>query len=123
MTFHHDKITKIYMWTMGSFSSASWQKVGFLCLFTVIGVAMMFVYSGKLNIMMMGEEEAKCLGIDTDKTRRFLIVVASLLVAAAVSVSGVIGFVGLIVPHCVRLICGSDNRKFMPYAFLSEQYF
>lgn len=117
MTFHHDKITKIYMWTMGSFSSASWQKVGFLCLFTVIGVAMMFVYSGKLNIMMMGEDEAKCLGIDTDKTRRFLIVVASLLVAAAVSVSGVIGFVGLIVPHCVRLICGSDNRKLMPYAF------
>lgn len=117
MTFNHDQIVKVYMWTMGSFSSATWEKVGFLAFFALLGTVILIGYSGKLNVMMMGEEDAKCLGIDTDRTRRILIVTASLLVAAAVSVSGVIGFVGLIVPHCVRMVSGSDNRKLMPYVF------
>lgn len=117
MTFNNDKIVKVYMWTMGSFSSATWEKVSFLSFFVCIGTAILIGFARKLNVLMMGEEDAKCLGINTEKTRRVIIVVASLLVAATVSVSGVIGFVGLIVPHCVRMISGSDNRRLMPYAF------
>lgn len=118
MTFHHNKIEKVYMWTLGSFSAATWQKVGFLAVFVIVCVIILILYAGKLNVMMLGEEDAKCLGIDTDSVRRTLIVTASLLVAATVSVSGVIGFVGLIVPHCVRMISGSDNRKVLPYSCL-----
>ena len=118
MTFNNNQIAKVYMWTMGSFSSATWEKVLFLSVFVVIGAAVMILYSGKLNILMMGEEDAQCLGVDVAKTKTLLIITASLLVAASVSVSGIIGFVGLIIPHCVRMICGSDNRKLMPYAFV-----
>jgi iron complex transport system permease protein len=118
MTFHHDQIDKVYMWTMGSFSSASWTKVGFLAAFVFIGASVLMWYAPKLNIIMMGDDDAKCLGIDVDKVRRHMIIAASLLVAAAVSVSGIIGFVGMIIPHCTRLIAGADNKKLMPYSFL-----
>lgn len=117
MTFNNNQIAKVYMWTMGSFSSATWEKVIFLALFVFIGVIIMIIYSGKLNILMMGEEDAQCLGVDVSRTKTILIITASLLVAASVSVSGIIGFVGLIIPHCVRMICGSDNRKLIPYVF------
>lgn len=117
MTFNHDQISKVYMWTMGSFSSASWDRVIFMAVFSLIGALLMIVYSGKLNILMMGDEDAKSLGVDVDRVRVILIVISSLLVAAAVSVSGVIGFVGLIIPHCVRMISGSDNRKLIPYVW------
>lgn len=119
MTFHHSKIEKVYMWTLGSFSAATWEKVGFLALFVLVCVTVLLLFAGKLNIMMLGEEDAKCLGIDTDQIRWILIVMSSLLVAATVSVSGIIGFVGLIVPHCVRMLCGADNRRVMPYSLLT----
>jgi iron complex transport system permease protein len=118
MTFHHEQIDRVYMWTMGSFSSASWTKVGFLAIFVFIGASVLFWYAPKLNIIMMGDDDAKCLGIDVDKVRRRMIIAASILVAAAVSVSGIIGFVGMIIPHCTRLISGADNKKLMPYSFL-----
>ena len=117
MTFHNDRIEKVYMWTMGSFSAATWEKIGFLSIFVFAGVAVLFLYAGKLNIILMGDDEAKCLGIDVDRIRRRIIMAASLLVGAAVAVSGIIGFVGLIIPHCIRLISGSDNKRLMPYSF------
>jgi iron complex transport system permease protein len=123
MTFHHDQIDKVYMWTMGSFSSASWTKVGFLALFVFIGASVLFWYAPKLNIIMMGDDDAKCLGIDVDRVRRHMIIFASLLVAASVSVSGIIGFVGMIIPHCIRLIAGADNKKLMPYSFFAGAIF
>jgi iron complex transport system permease protein len=123
MTFHNDQIDKVYMWTMGSFSSASWTKVGFLSLFVLIGASVLFWYAPRLNIIMMGDDDAKCLGIDVDRVRRRIIVAASLLVAAAVSVSGIIGFVGMIIPHCTRLIAGADNKRLMPYSFFAGAIF
>lgn len=117
MTFHNDRIEKVYMWTMGSFSAATWGKIRFLSIFVFAGVAVLFLYAGKLNIILMGDDEAKCLGIDVDRIRRRIIMAASLLVGAAVAVSGIIGFVGLIIPHCIRLISGSDNKRLMPYSF------
>lgn len=118
MTFDQERIDRVYMWTLGSFTAANWEKNLFLFIVVAIGVTIMFSLSGKLNVMMMGEEEAKSLGIDTVKTRRAIILVSSMLVASAVSVSGVIGFVGLIIPHSVRMISGPNNKTLMPYAFL-----
>lgn len=117
MTFNSNKIEKVYMWTLGSFSSANWKKVGFLAIFVLVGFILLLLYRDKLNLLMMGEEDAKSLGLDTEKTRRHIIIIASLIVAACVSVSGVIGFVGLIIPHCVRLLGGYNNRKLIPYSF------
>lgn len=118
MTFDQERIDRVYMWTLGSFTAANWEKNLFLFIIVAIGVTIMFSLSGKLNVMMMGEEEAKSLGIDTVKTRRAIILVSSMLVASSVSVSGVIGFVGLIIPHSVRMISGPNNKTLMPYAFL-----
>lgn len=118
MTFNQEQIDKVYMWTMGSFTAATWEKVLFLFIFAVIGFVILYGYSGKLNIMMVWEEDAKCLGINTVRTRRNIIIVSSLMVAAAVSISGIIGFVGLIIPHSIRMICGYDNKKLMPYSFI-----
>ena len=123
MTFHHNQIEKVYLWTMGSFSAANWEKVGFLGVFVLIGAAVFLTGAGKLNIMLLGEEEAMCLGVDTVRLQRIFILASSVLVAAAVSVSGIIGFVGLIVPHCIRMICGPDNRKVMPYGLLAGAMF
>ncbi|MBO5146375.1 MAG: iron ABC transporter permease [Lachnospiraceae bacterium] len=118
MTFHNDQIEKVYMWTMGSFSSAAWGKVGFLTLFAAIGAGILLMYARKLNLILMGDDDAKCLGIDVDRTRRHIIAAASILVGASVAVSGVIGFAGLMIPHCIRLVAGADNKKLMPYSFL-----
>ncbi len=123
MTFNKDQISKIYMWTMGSFSSATWEKVLFLAVVGGVGSILLCLYVNKLNIMMLGEEEAKSLGVDTAKVRRNIIIIASLLVAAAVSVSGIIGFVGLIIPHTVRMFVGSDNKKVIPIAILLGSVF
>lgn len=117
MTFNHDKIEKVYMWTLGSFSAASWDKVRFLAIFVVIGFLILICYTRQLNVILTGEETAKTLGINTKRVMQILIIVSSLLVAASVSVCGIIGFVGLIIPHCVRLISGPDYRTLLPYSF------
>ncbi len=123
MTFNHDKIEKVYMWTLGSFSSASWDKVRFLLIFTLLGFAILLCFTRELNVILTGEETAKTLGIDTKKVIQILITISSLLVAASVSVSGIIGFVGLIIPHCVRLISGPDYRTLLPYSFFTGAIF
>jgi len=123
MTFDQERIDRVYMWTLGSFTAANWEKNAFLVIVVTVGVAIMFSLSGKLNVMMMGEEEAKSLGVDTVRTRRTIIILSSMLVASSVSVSGVIGFVGLIIPHTVRMISGPNNKKLMPYAFLCGTIF
>lgn len=123
MTLHRDEIEKVYMWTLGSFSSATWGKVKYLCLFVGLGVAVILCYCNDLNVLLTGEDSAKSLGIQTRKVKRVIIIFASLLVGACVSVSGIIGFVGLLIPHCTRLISGPDHRKLLPYCCFSGAIF
>jgi iron complex transport system permease protein len=123
MIFHRDQIEKVYLWTLGSFSAATWTKDAFLGIITLICTVILLIHSRKINLLMLGEEDAACLGVDVKKLRRRLLIVCSVLVATTVSVSGIIGFVGLIIPHCVKLVCGSDNRRVMPYGFLCGAIF
>jgi iron complex transport system permease protein len=74
----------------------------------------LLVYTRDLNVLLLGEEDAHSLGIDVERTKRVLLALASLITAAAVSVSGVIGFVGLVVPHMMRLVVGPDHRVLLP---------
>ena len=123
MSLNHDKIEQVYLWTMGSFSSAVWVKVCYVAICEMICLCVCIVLSKDLNLMAMGEETAQSLGIETARIRRILILVVSVMVAACVSVSGVIGFVGLVIPHIVRFLLGDDYRRILPGSILGGGFF
>lgn len=123
MTRHQDELEKIYMWTLGSFGAATWEKVRFLGIFLLAGCLVLFSVSRELNLLAAGEDSAVTLGVSLRTTRAIIIVAGTILVAACVSVSGVIGFVGLIVPHCMRLLFGPEHKKLLPCAMLCGAIF
>ncbi|GAA4655144.1 iron ABC transporter permease [Anaerocolumna aminovalerica] len=123
MTFNHDKIEKVYLWTMGSFSAATWDKVLFLAVFTVACCGVITVFSRELDVLTTGNDTAESLGINTARIKKILIIAASLQVGACVSVSGIIGFVGLVIPHCIRIISGSKHKVLLPLSGLGGAIF
>lgn len=118
MVFNRDQVENIVFWVMGSVSTANWNQVLTLFPIFIICTVILLIFSRDLNIMSTGEETAKSLGVDVEVVKKMLIVVSSLLVATAVSVSGVIGFVGLIIPHTVRIFVGSDHRVVLPFSII-----
>ncbi|MBU3113473.1 FecCD family ABC transporter permease [Clostridium lacusfryxellense] len=116
MTFNRDNIEEIIMWTMGSFSTSGWNEVILLFIIVVPSILFIATFSRDLNVMMLGEDSARSLGIDVNGFKKYIFVLSTLMVAAVVSVSGIIGFVGLIVPHAIRMIFGSDNRIVVPFS-------
>ena len=116
MMLNRDKIEHIVFWTMGSLSSATWGKLLFSSFFILPGILVLCFFSRELNIMSLGEESAHYIGVDVEKLKYLLLVVSSLIIGAVVSTGGTIGFLGLIAPHIVRIIWGSDNRKLIPYS-------
>ena len=118
MTFNRDNIEEIVMWTMGSFSTAGWNEVILLFIIIVPSILFISTFSRDLNVMMLGEDSARSLGIDVNGFKKYIFIISTLMVAAVVSVSGIIGFVGLIVPHAIRMIFGSDNRVVVPFSAL-----
>lgn len=123
MIFNKDQIEKVYLWTLGSFSAATWDRVGFLAIFTLICGGGLILFSRELDVITTGNDTAESLGINTARVKKILIVAASLQVAACVSVSGIIGFVGLVIPHCLRLINGPKHRSLLPLAGLGGAVF
>jgi iron complex transport system permease protein len=109
----------IYFWLLGSLSAATWTNVITVVPYAIFGTAVAYFYSKELNALLLGEEMAMTLGVDVERTRLVLIGAASLMTAAAVSVSGLIGFVGLIVPHFIRLLIGPNHRFLIPISALS----
>ena len=118
MVLNHDKMDSIIFWTMGSFGAASWIDVTILLPIVIIGSIVVLFYSKDLNIMLAGSETAQSLGVEVEKVKKILLLFTTLMVAFAVSTCGVIGFVGLIVPHAVRILTGPDNRKVIPYSIV-----
>ncbi|MEE2708824.1 MAG: iron chelate uptake ABC transporter family permease subunit [Gemmatimonadota bacterium] len=106
----------ILFWLMGSFSSSRWDHILMLLPYVVIGLTVVLIFSRDLNVLLLGDEQAAHLGINVERVKLILLVASSCLAASAVAVSGVIGFVGLIVPHLVRLIVGPDYRVLTPLA-------
>ncbi len=107
-----------FFWTLGSLSGASWMMIAAVAAYVVPGAAGCFAMSRHLNAMSLGEETAAFLGTDTERIKALAYGLASLLAAAAVSVAGVIGFVGLVVPHAVRLTGIRDHRALIPLSFV-----
>ena len=123
MIAFRDKMENIIMWSMGSFSSATWEKLYVGAPVMLITSALCLLYSKDLNIMLQGDEAARHLGVNPDRTKKSLIVITTISVAAAISISGVIGFVGLIIPHIIRLIIGPDHRKLLITSFFAGSVF
>jgi iron complex transport system permease protein len=113
-----EQLHGIMFWLMGSFSLTQWSEIKFVLPYVVVGVGVLLVYARSLNVMQLGEEQAQQLGIDVEKLKLILLVAATLVTAAAVSFVGIIGFVGIIIPHAVRLIWGPDYRFLLPLSVL-----
>ena len=118
MMWNREKLEQIYLWMMGSFSAANWLRVGFVALVLLPAIICFMVLGRELDMISLGEQEARSMGVSVRRTRVIAVVVTSLLVAASVSVSGIIGFVSLVIPHIVRLLSGPQSRKLIPLCFL-----
>lgn len=117
------KIRGIVFWTMGGLGGAHWEDIPFLLIVSIIGFIITYFLAEQLNIISMGEETAIILGVQLDRLNRILLVNVSIMVGTIVSISGSIGFVGLIIPHIVRKIMGSDHKKLIPVATLTGALF
>jgi len=113
-----EQVSIIIFWLMGSFGSKSWTDVFLILLFVLTGFVICLFFARDLNIMTLGDRSAGSLGIETNRLRIVLLVTASLITAGCVSVSGIIGFVGLVIPHLMRFFVGPDNRKLLPASAL-----
>lgn len=114
-----DQMRPLVFWLLGSLSGASWRDVAVVAVSTAVGTGLLAREVRALNALLTGEEPAYHLGVDVEGLKRRLLVAGSLLTATAVSVSGVIGFVGLIVPQAVRLVVGGDHRIVVPASTLA----
>ena len=113
-----ETIRLVYSWIMGRLTVAGWHDVVLLLPYVVVASAVIVIHGRQLDVLSVGDEEARSLGAHPTRTRYLLILAASLGTAAAVSVSGLIGFVGLVVPHTVRLLAGSGYRVILPMSML-----
>lgn len=111
------------LWIMGSLAGASWRSVAVTAAYTLPAAALLMGLARPLNLMAIGEDTAHYLGTDVEKVKRMALGLAALLTAAGVAVAGVIGFVGLVVPHAIRLLVGSDHRALLPLSFLGGATF
>lgn len=114
---------KIVMWTMGYLGDASWEKVKILLIPLVLSLIYFYKVRNELDALLNGDEEAHALGVEVDKLKRKLLVISSLIVAFSVAFSGMIGFIGLIVPHTFRMIVGGSNQKLIPVVTLAGGVF
>jgi iron complex transport system permease protein len=113
-----DQLPAITYWLMGSLASIRWADLPFAAIPIIVGFIPLFLLRWRINLLTVGEDEAKSLGINTGRLRLVVIVCATLMTAASVSVSGMIGWVGLVIPHFCRLIYGYDYRRLVPASAL-----
>ncbi len=114
-----ESLEQAVYWLMGHLQHSTWGEVAFVLPVTLLGLAVLGAYTGELNVLLLGEEEAHHLGVEVERAKLLLLAVASVVTAAGVAVTGVIGFVGLIVPHAMRLVVGPDHRVLLPTSALA----
>lgn len=114
LVFFSNRVHGALTFMNGSLSARSWPEVQMILPYTVAGVLLSFLFSEKLNILVLGDDMARAMGLDVEKARLGFTALAAFLAASAVSVVGLLGFVGLIVPHAVRMLIGSDYRRTIP---------
>ncbi len=114
-----EKMGQIMFWLMGSLSFSDWSSGLIIAPYVIIGIMIIYLFSREMNILSLGEQNAQHLGVNVAGIRIVLLLTASLIAGAAVAVSGIIGFVGLVVPHIMRSLCGNDHRILLPLSALA----
>ncbi len=114
-----ERVSVIIFWLMGSLASKTWTDVSLVAAVACIGTGVCLMFARDLNLMSLGTRTAISMGTDVHKLSPVLLLCVSLMAAVCVSISGIVGFVGLLVPHLVRSICGPDHRRMIPISFLS----
>lgn len=109
-------LSLVYHWQVGTLSRTSWEMLPLSTAMTLIGLAILLPLAGKLNIMALDDKDAKSLGLDIEKLRILCLVVLALMTSVIISYVGIIGFVGLVIPHIVRIVLGADNKYLLPAA-------
>lgn len=115
---YSDRIQGVLMWVNGSIAGKTWEDVRLLCTYSIIGLIVAMFCIRKANILQLGDEMSSNLGVDTNKYRLFISLVAVFLAAISTAIVGIVGFVGLIVPHIARLIVGSDYKYLLPFSVI-----
>lgn len=115
---NQDTIRDVYNWILGRLSTAGWGEVTLVLPYVFVSTAVLLAHRRRLDVLAVGDDEAATLGLHARRTRLIIVVAASLGTAAAVAVSGLIAFVGIIVPHAVRLLAGASHRVILPLSFL-----
>jgi len=118
-----DILVEVYTWILGRLGTFGWADVGLLLPYFAVCAAVILALRRQLDVMQLGDDEATALGVNVLAVRIVLIVAASLMAAAAVAVSGLIGFVGIIVPHFIRLTIGSNYRTVLPLSAVGGAIF
>jgi iron complex transport system permease protein len=113
----------ILFWLMGSLEAPSYREVGIVAAFAAIGFVVLMLRARDMNLLSLGDEAAAEMGVEVDKLRRVVFLATSIMIGAAVSVSGIISFVGLIVPHVLRLALGADHRLLLPASLIGGAAF
>lgn len=109
-----ETLQAIYNWSVGSIDGASWSQVYTMLATTLIGIIILMLLSKRLNVMSTGDETARSMGVNAEQLRMICLLIVSLMSAAIVSFTGLIGFIGLVCPHIARIVIGSDNRYLIP---------
>lgn len=115
---HADTLREVYAWILGRLSTSGWHEVVLILPYVVIGIVVVLLHRRMLDVLAVGDEEAAALGVPVQRVRLLVVGAATLATAAAVAVSGLIGFVGIIVPHAIRLVTGASYRVILPLAAL-----
>jgi len=118
MIFAGDNMNKIFFWTMGSFSGKGWEQLASVLPYIIIGMIIIYFYAKDLNIILLGEDTASNLGVNVERVKKILLITSTVITAAVVSISGIIGFIGLIIPHIARMVVGPDNKSLIPTSFV-----
>ena len=119
----NNQLPQITYWLMGSLSGAKWKDIGFVILPMLAGLIPLLLLRWQLNVITMGDDEARAMGVNAHRIRLWIVVCSTLVTASAVSVSGMIGWVGLVIPHMMRRLVGSDYRYLMPASMLGGGIF
>ncbi len=118
MVIYSKDMNKIVYWTLGSLAGKGWNPLIKVSLPTILSIIMMNIFARDLNIMLTGEESAHSLGVEVEKTKVYILILGAFMTSMMVSVTGIIGFVGLIIPHIVRMIVGPDHKILLPSSAL-----
>ena len=111
-------LKRILYWLMGGLANRGWDHLALIAPYALVGMVLVLFFARDLNILLQGEESAQYMGVDVERVKRVLLALSALLAGLAVAVSGLIGFVGLVVPHVMRLLVGPDHRILLPTSMI-----